>query len=184
GSLFFHRFSNSGNVDVICALDVSRNHILSETYDFIRGLIINIKELSPAASDMDMVLDSIQSSNEGESQGILSVSDPKLSQTRKEGLPFAPEAQELADTGSCPVILLLHENLIASSEETDGSFSCYLDLTLASAPLPDKPASQMAKTISNGASGVELMEQVTERVSKVSVNGGMKVEVEESDMTL
>ena len=82
-------------------------------FQFIRGLIINIKELSPAASDMDMVLDSIQSSNEGESQGILSVSDPKLSQTRKEGLPFAPEAQELADTGSCPVILLLHENVIA-----------------------------------------------------------------------
>ena len=96
-----------------------------------------------------MVLNSIQSSNVGESQGILSGSDPKLSQTRREGLPFAPEAQELADTGSCPGILLLHENTVAellqqrisSSEETDGSFSCHLDFTLSSAPLPDKPAS-------------------------------------------
>ncbi|CAH8357163.1 unnamed protein product [Eruca vesicaria subsp. sativa] len=109
-------------------------------------------ELSPAVSDMNMVSHSIQSSNEGASPKA--GSDPKLSQARKEGLPFTPEALELADTGSCPGILLLHEDTIAeplqqritSSEETDGSFSCHLNLTLASAPLPDKTASLMAKT--------------------------------------
>ena len=114
-------------------------------------------ELSPAVSDMNMVSHSIQSSNEGggSPKGILlSGSDLKATQTRREGLPFAPEALELADTGSCPGILLLNDKSIAeplqqmitSSEETDGSFSCHLNLTLASAPLPDKTASQIAKT--------------------------------------
>ncbi|ESQ56288.1 hypothetical protein EUTSA_v10025090mg [Eutrema salsugineum] len=110
-------------------------------------------ELSPAVSDMNMVSHSIQSSNEeGVSpKGILSGGDPKATQIRREGLPFAPEALELADTGSCPRRLLLNDNtrtetLLTSSEETDGSFSCHLNLTLASAPLPDKTASQIAKT--------------------------------------
>lgn len=111
--------------------------------------------LSPAVSDLNMVSHSIQSSNEGGAspKGILSGSDPKTTQTRREGLPFAPEALELADTGSCPGILLLNDKtipeplqqMITSSEETDGSFSCHLNLTLASAPLPDKTASQIAK---------------------------------------
>lgn len=113
-------------------------------------------ELSPAVSDMNMVSHSIQSSNEdgASPKGILSGGDPKTAQTRREGLPFAPEALELADTGSCPRRLLLNDNIrsetlqqkLTSSEETDGSFSCHLNLTLASAPLPDKTASQIAKT--------------------------------------
>ncbi|CAH2079275.1 unnamed protein product [Thlaspi arvense] len=113
-------------------------------------------ELSPAVSDMNMVSHSIQSSNEeGPSpKGLLSGSDPKATQTRREALPFATEALELADTGSCPRRLLLNDNTraetlhqrITSSEETDGSFSCHLNLTLASAPLPEKTASQIAKT--------------------------------------
>ncbi|KAL0669324.1 hypothetical protein Bca4012_032028 [Brassica carinata] len=98
--------------------------------------------------------------------------------------PLRPEAQELADTGSCPGILLLHENTVAellqqrisSSEETDGSFSCHLDFTLSSAPLP---ASQMAKTIVQ----FDFVLNKFVRAYKVSVNGGMKFAVEEADMT-
>ncbi|EOA16570.1 hypothetical protein CARUB_v10004729mg [Capsella rubella] len=112
-------------------------------------------ELSPAVSDMNMISHSIQSSNEegASPKGILSGCDPKTTLTRREGLPFAPEALELADTGTCPRRLLLNDNTrvetlqqrLTSSEETDG-FSCHLNLTLASAPLPDKTASQIAKT--------------------------------------
>ncbi|CAA0395151.1 unnamed protein product [Arabidopsis thaliana] len=113
-------------------------------------------ELSPADSDMNMVSHSIQSSNEegASPKGILSGGDPNTTLTKREGLPFAPEARELADTGTCPRRLLLNDNTrvetlqqrLTSSEETDGSFSCHLNLTLASAPLPDKTASQIAKT--------------------------------------
>uniref|UniRef100_A0A1J3JDW2 Heat stress transcription factor A-5 n=1 Tax=Noccaea caerulescens TaxID=107243 RepID=A0A1J3JDW2_NOCCA len=110
-------------------------------------------ELSPAVSDMNMVSHSIQSSNE-EGASPKGISDPKAGQTRREVLPFAPEALELADTGSCPGRLLINDSVraetlpqrLTSSEETDGSFSCHLNLTLASAPLPDKTASQIAKT--------------------------------------
>ncbi|KAF8119121.1 hypothetical protein N665_0001s0170 [Sinapis alba] len=127
-------------------------------------------ELSPAVSDMNMVSHSIQSSNEGASpKGILSGTDPKTTQARREEglLPFATEALELADTGSCPGILLLNDKtipeplpqMITSSEETDGSFSCHLNLTLASAPLPDKTASQIAKTTHKSQ---EIIERCTE----------------------
>ncbi|XP_010532738.1 PREDICTED: heat stress transcription factor A-5-like [Tarenaya hassleriana] len=113
-------------------------------------------ELSPAVSDMNLVSHSIQSSNEdgGNPKGRLSGGDPKGAQTRTEGLLFTPEAPELADTGSCPRGLLLNYNAraealpqrLTSSEETDGNFSCHLNLTLASAPLPAKTAPQLAKT--------------------------------------
>ncbi|XP_010527455.1 PREDICTED: heat stress transcription factor A-5 [Tarenaya hassleriana] len=102
-------------------------------------------ELSPAVSDINLVSHSIQSSNDGGSpKGRLSGGDPKGAQTRTEGLLFAPEAPELADTGSCPRRLLLNENTqaetlplrLTSPEETDGDFPCHLNLTLASAPLP------------------------------------------------
>ncbi|KAH0885210.1 hypothetical protein HID58_061306 [Brassica napus] len=105
-----------------------------------------------------MVLNNIQSSNAGKSQGILSGSDPKLSQTRREGLHLQLKHKSLRI-----LVAELLQQRIASSEETDGSFSCHLDFTLSSAPLPDKPASQMAKAIVQSI-GIELIEQVTERV--------------------
>ncbi|CAN8275317.1 unnamed protein product [Cochlearia groenlandica] len=121
-------------------------------------------ELSPAVSDMNMVSHSIQSSNEegASPKGIiLSGSDPITTQTRREeegqqGLQFPPEALELADTGSCPGRLLLsdntrvetlHQQKLTYSEETDGSFSCHLNLTLASAPLPDKTAHKLQEIV-------------------------------------
>ncbi|KAH0879775.1 hypothetical protein HID58_067169 [Brassica napus] len=161
-------------------------------------------------SDKNMVLNSIQSSNAGESQGILSGSDPKLSQTRKKACHLHMKHKSLRI-----LVAELLQQRISSSEILMVAFLSHLDFTLSLAPLPDKPASQMAKTISkmesdtglavdsNRAIGIELMEQVTERVIwtamdqateitmtggcvrayKVSVIGGMKVVVEEADMT-
>ncbi|KAJ4886882.1 hypothetical protein Rs2_13169 [Raphanus sativus] len=102
-AVFFHYVGAIAEVLGIVKLrrggDLMGQDILLLDAKFIRVLIINIKELSPAALDMTMVLDSRQNSNEGESQGTLSGSDPKLSQTRREDLPFAPKAQSLQILG-------------------------------------------------------------------------------------
>ncbi|KAF3588069.1 hypothetical protein F2Q69_00030491 [Brassica cretica] len=75
---------------------------------------------------------------------------------QEEGLPFAHEAQELADTGSCLGILLLHKNTVAE----------LLQQRIPSSEiLMSKMESDTGLAVdSNRAIGIELMEQVTERV--------------------
>ncbi|XP_015577029.2 heat stress transcription factor A-5 [Ricinus communis] len=112
-------------------------------------------ELSPAVSDINLVSDSTQSSNEdgGSPQRKISGGDPKDAHPRTPCLLFAAEATfELSDTGTSytykmdpnfprrvtanetPELHLLQQNL-SSNEEVDGHISCHLNLTLASSPL-------------------------------------------------
>lgn len=111
-------------------------------------------ELSPAASDINLLSRSTQSSNDDSGSPHLKITegDPKEVLTRTEGLSFAPEAVELSDTGTSftfridPAsslkmganenqrLVYLQENS-TSTEEGDGHISCHLNLTLASSPL-------------------------------------------------
>ncbi|GAV58976.1 HSF_DNA-bind domain-containing protein [Cephalotus follicularis] len=111
-------------------------------------------ELSPAVSDINLVSDSTQSSNEdGESpQKKTSDGALKAAQKRTEGLLFAPEPFELSDSGTSltfkmdssllrkvpanesPRQQCYQQNLI-SIEEVDGQVSCHLNLSLASSSL-------------------------------------------------
>lgn len=111
-------------------------------------------ELSPAASDINLLSRSTQSSNDDSGSPPLKIieGDPKEVLTRTEGLSFAPEAVELSDTGTSftfridPAssqkmganenqrLVYLQENS-TSTEEGDGHISCHLNLTLASSPL-------------------------------------------------
>ncbi|KAF4357062.1 heat stress transcription factor A-5 [Cannabis sativa] len=110
-------------------------------------------ELSPAVSDIHLVSNSTQSSNEDGEISIRKISEPELrgARVRAEGLFLAPEPLELSDTGTSfgfkmdsslsrkqatngtPGLRSLHPHLI-SSEEGDGQISCLLNLSLASSP--------------------------------------------------
>ncbi|KAI6694741.1 hypothetical protein NL676_022451 [Syzygium grande] len=107
-------------------------------------------ELSPAVSDINLVSNSTQSSNEdgGSPRRITSESDPKDAPMRTESLLCAPEVLELSDTGTSftfkmdssmqrkppvdesPRMHSLPVNL--APEEGDNNVSCQLNLTLAS----------------------------------------------------
>ncbi|XP_062109233.1 heat stress transcription factor A-5 [Humulus lupulus] len=110
-------------------------------------------ELSPAVSDMHLVSNSTQSSNEDGEILHRKISEPELrgARVRAEGLFLAPEPLELSDTGTSfgfkmdsslsrkqptngsPGLRSLQTNL-TSSEEGDGQISCLLNLSLASSP--------------------------------------------------
>lgn len=118
-------------------------------------------ELSPAASDINLLSQSTQSSNEdaGSPHMKISEGDPKEMPMRTEGHLFAPETLELSDTGTSftfkrdPTLsqqmgvnesqrLLYLQESLTSTEEGDGHISCHLNLTLASSPLQvDKSSS-------------------------------------------
>ncbi|XP_022723006.1 heat stress transcription factor A-5-like [Durio zibethinus] len=108
-------------------------------------------ELSPAVSDINLVSNSTQSSNEDRAspQRRVCEGEPKDAQTRSEGLLFAPETLDLSDTGASftfkmdssftqrvqmneiPTVHSLQQRL-NSNEEPDSRVSCQLNLTLAS----------------------------------------------------
>ena len=110
-------------------------------------------ELSPAVSDINLVSNSTQSSNEEGAISHRKMSEGELrgARIRTEGLFLAPEALELSDTGTSfafkmdsslsrkqptngsPRLQSLQPNL-TSSEEGDGRISCQLNLSLASSP--------------------------------------------------
>ncbi|KAF2299982.1 hypothetical protein GH714_006549 [Hevea brasiliensis] len=111
-------------------------------------------ELSTAVSDVNLVSNSTQSSNEdgGSPQRKIAEVDPKDAPTGTSCLLFAAETFELSDTGTSytfkvdpsfprkvtvnetPGLHLLQQNL-TSNEEVDGHISCHLNLTLASSTL-------------------------------------------------
>ncbi|KAK8490343.1 hypothetical protein V6N13_009017 [Hibiscus sabdariffa] len=111
-------------------------------------------ELSTAVSDINLVSQSTQSSNEdGESlQRRISQGEPKDDNIRPEGISFTPETLDLSDTGTSftfnmdssftqrvsmnesPIVHSLQQRL-SSNEEPDGNISCQLNLTLASSSL-------------------------------------------------
>lgn len=120
-------------------------------------------ELSPAVSDINLVSNSTQSSNEdGNSQRNISEGDLKNAQTRTLVLPFTPEAVELSDTGTSyafkvdPIfprnvpsnesqgIGCLNQDL-SSNEEVDGHIPFHLSLTLSSSPLQVNKSSYSAR---------------------------------------
>lgn len=98
-------------------------------------------ELSPAASDMNLVSRSTQSSNEDGESPNRRLFEPKDTQMGPVGLLGAPETLELSDTGTSFTfnrdstrLQTLPQNL-ALNEELDGNISCHLNLTLASSSL-------------------------------------------------
>ncbi|KAL4310379.1 hypothetical protein GQ457_01G033680 [Hibiscus cannabinus] len=111
-------------------------------------------ELSTAVSDINLVSQSTQSSNEdGESlQRRISQGEAKDDNIRPEGISFTPETLDLSDTGTSftfnmdssftqrvsmnesPIVHSLQQRL-SSNEEPDGNISCQLNLTLASSSL-------------------------------------------------
>lgn len=124
-------------------------------------------ELSPAASDINLISQSTQSSNEdaGSPRMKISEGEPREAAMRTEGLSFATETVELSDTGTSFTfkmdpnlsqrmemnesqrLLCLQESL-TSTEDGDGHISCHLNLTLASSPLQvDKSSSNRLSQI-------------------------------------
>ncbi|XP_022761841.1 heat stress transcription factor A-5-like [Durio zibethinus] len=111
-------------------------------------------ELSPAVSDIHLVSQSTQSSNEdgASPQRRISEGEPKDAYTRPEGLLFTPETLDISDTGTSftfkmdssftqrasmnegPTVHSLQQRL-NSNEEPDSHISCQLNLTLASSSL-------------------------------------------------
>ncbi|GMJ01779.1 HEAT SHOCK TRANSCRIPTION FACTOR A5 [Hibiscus trionum] len=111
-------------------------------------------ELSSAVSDINLVSQSTQSSNEDEEslQRRISQGEPKDDNIRPEGISFTPETLDLSDTGTSftfnmdssftqrvsmnesPIVHSLQQRL-SSNEEPDGNISCQLNLTLASSSL-------------------------------------------------
>ncbi|KAB2092327.1 hypothetical protein ES319_A02G023100v1 [Gossypium barbadense] len=111
-------------------------------------------ELSSAVSEINLVSQSTQSSNEdeGSPQRRVSQGEPKDDNIRPQGLLFTPETLDISDTGTSftfnmdssfsqrvsmnesPALHSLQQRL-SSSEEPDSHISCQLNLTLASSSL-------------------------------------------------
>ncbi|TYH03717.1 hypothetical protein ES288_A09G241300v1 [Gossypium darwinii] len=87
-------------------------------------------ELSPAVSDIHLVSQSTQSSDEdGVSPRIrISEGEPKDAYMRSEGLLFAPERLDLSESSRSFTL----QQSLNSSDEPDNHISCLLNLTLAS----------------------------------------------------
>ncbi|XP_050216784.1 heat stress transcription factor A-5 [Mercurialis annua] len=139
-------------------------------------------ELSPAVSDINLVSNSTQSSNEDGGSPLLKISEDPKDAHPKTSLLFAAEATyELSDTGAsytfkgdqacprkatpneAPGLHLLQQTL-SSNDEVDGHISCHLNLTLASSPLQIK-SPYSAKTPELGS------EICTSPESKFNENG-------------
>ncbi|KAL1154367.1 hypothetical protein V6Z11_A09G236000 [Gossypium hirsutum] len=121
-------------VGEICLLDNNNNSSSSRAefgnifhQDFSDKLRL---ELSPAVSDIHLVSQSTQSSDEdGVSPRIrISEGEPKDAYMRSEGLLFAPERLDLSESSRS---FSLQQSL-NSSDEPDNHISCLLNLTLAS----------------------------------------------------
>ncbi|MBA0827615.1 hypothetical protein Goarm_012385 [Gossypium armourianum] len=110
-------------------------------------------ELSSAVSEINLVSQSTQSSNEdGESPQRRVSREPKDDNIRPQGLLFTPETLDISDTGTSftfnmdssfsqrvsmnesPAVHSLQQRL-SSNEEPDSHISCQLNLTLASSSL-------------------------------------------------
>ncbi|MBA0588504.1 heat stress transcription factor A-5 [Gossypium raimondii] len=87
-------------------------------------------ELSPAVSDIHVVSQSTQSSDEdGVSPRIrISEGEPKDAYMRSEGLLFAPERLDLSESSRSFTL----QQRLNSNDEPDNHISCLLNLTLAS----------------------------------------------------
>ncbi|WCJ33141.1 Heat stress transcription factor A-5 [Euphorbia peplus] len=121
-------------------------------------------ELSPVVSDVNLVSNSTQSSNEDRvvPPSNISEEDPRDAQPRTSCL-FGAETFELSDTGTsyafkvdstfsrkataneAPGLHLLQQNM-TSNEESDSHISCHLNLTLASSPLQINRTPYSART--------------------------------------
>ncbi|XP_065862736.1 heat stress transcription factor A-5 [Euphorbia lathyris] len=121
-------------------------------------------ELSPAVSDVNLVSNCTQSSDEdgGSPQRKISEGDPRDAQPRTSCLLFAAETFELSDTGTsyafkvdttfprkatsneAPGLHLLQQNM-AANDESESHISCHLNLTLASSPLQINRSSYSSK---------------------------------------
>lgn len=112
-------------------------------------------ELSPAGSDINILSNSTQSSNEddGSPQIRLSENCTKITEMAPGRLPFAPETQELSDT--CTSFAFNMESSfihktgpnLAANEEPEGHLSCQLNLTLASSVSQTNPYQEPDTTI-------------------------------------
>ncbi|TYJ19870.1 hypothetical protein E1A91_A09G220900v1 [Gossypium mustelinum] len=121
-------------VGEICLLDNNNNSSSSRAefgnifhQDFSDKLRL---ELSPAVSDIHLVSQSTQSSDEdGVSPRIrISEGEPKDAYMRSEGLLFAPERLDLSESSRSFTL----QQSLNSSDEPDNHISCLLNLTLAS----------------------------------------------------
>ncbi|KAH1089552.1 hypothetical protein J1N35_016809 [Gossypium stocksii] len=121
-------------VGEICLLDNNNNNSSSRAefgnifhQDFSDKLRL---ELSPAVSDIHLVSQSTQSSDEdGVSPRIrISEGEPKDAYMRSEGLLFAPERLDLSESSRSFTL----QQRLNSNDEPDNHISCLLNLTLAS----------------------------------------------------
>ncbi|TYI66521.1 hypothetical protein E1A91_D09G229300v1 [Gossypium mustelinum] len=121
-------------VGEICLLDNNNNNSSSRAefgnifhQDFSDKLRL---ELSPAVSDIHVVSQSTQSSDEdGVSPRIrISEGEPKDAYMRSEGLLFAPERLDLSESSRSFTL----QQRLNSNDEPDNHISCLLNLTLAS----------------------------------------------------
>ncbi|GMH20270.1 hypothetical protein Nepgr_022111 [Nepenthes gracilis] len=129
-------------------------------------------ELSQSVSDMNLVSNSTQSSNEdwGSSPRKPSEEDVRDSQIRRDDIrdariivsddPFAPETTDLSDTGTSLTFKMdsslsqkaggnensgMQQQSSVPAEDADGHISCHLNLTLASSPFQASPSHYSAR---------------------------------------
>ncbi|MBA0740499.1 hypothetical protein Gogos_013695 [Gossypium gossypioides] len=120
-------------VGEICLLDNNNNSSSRAEFGNIFHQDFSDKlrlELSPAVSDIHVVSQSTQSSDEdGVSPRIrISEGEPKDAYMRSEGLLFAPERLDLSESSRSFTL----QQRLNSNDEPDNHISCLLNLTLAS----------------------------------------------------
>ncbi|KAA3454705.1 heat stress transcription factor A-5-like [Gossypium australe] len=143
-------------VGEICLLDNNNNSSSRAEFGNIFHQDFSDKlrlELSPAVSDIHLVSQSTQSSDEdGVSPRIrISEGEPKDAYMRSEGLLFAPERLELSESSRSFTL----QQRLNSSDEPDNHISCLLNLTLAS-----------SSSKVNGSPSLTMMSQLGQEIGK------------------
>lgn len=120
-------------VGEICLLDDNNNSSSRAEFGniFHRDLSDKLRlELSPALSDIHLVSQSTQSSDEdgASPQRRKSEVEPNYAYLRSEGLLFAPERLDLSESSRSFTL----QQRFNSNDEPDNHISCLLNLTLAS----------------------------------------------------
>ncbi|KAG8484384.1 hypothetical protein CXB51_023636 [Gossypium anomalum] len=143
-------------VGEICLLDNNNNSSSTAEFGNIFHQDFSDKlrlELSPAVSDIHLVSQSTQSSDEdGVSPRIrISEGEPKDAYMRSEGLLFAPERLDLSESSRSFTL----QQRLNSNDEPDNHISCLLNLTLASS------SSQV-----NRSPSLTMMSQLSQEIGK------------------
>ncbi|GMI71823.1 HEAT SHOCK TRANSCRIPTION FACTOR A5 [Hibiscus trionum] len=139
-------------------------------------------ELPPAVSDINMVSQSTQSSDEDGASPRRTSEELKDAYMRPEGLLFAPKTLDLSDTGTSLTFKMdAVQQTLNSNKEPDSHISCLLNLTLASSSsqVNRSPSLTMMSLFSQEiAKDAESRSNTKDSDSRASKNSGNMIDGE------